>query len=851
MPTRKPRSPTDLLKQYRDKRKSGATPEPFGQRAAAEKPSASGAAGLFVVQQHRASHLHFDLRLEMDGVLKSWAVPKGPSANPADKRFAVHVEDHPIEYADFEGRIPDGNYGAGHVIIWDKGTWRALNDIDDGWRTGKLLFELAGYKLRGRWTLVRMKHRRTERDEPGGLENEPGNEWLLIKEHDGWTQPADFEFTNDSVMSGLTVHELADTGAPARRLMRAVRRYDPPKARATNKPPRPMLASPGEAFDRAGWLFEFKYDGYRLLGRKSESGVELLSRNGRDLTHLFPETASALRSLPFPRLLIDGEIVVNDATGRPSFSALQQRAALRDQVEIARAGRYAPATYYVFDLLEAGDYDLRSLPLKHRKRLLQSLLPSTGPTRYSEHVAGKGRSTYRAARQLGIEGIVGKRADSVYREGRSQDWIKVRARKSDDFVVVGWAPAKGDRADLGALLLAEYRAEQLCYVGRVGSGLGGELRRELLGLLRNLPDAPGLLDSNPGRWVQPVLVCEVAFTEYTREGHLRQPVFLRMRDDKEPTQCNGQYDDPHPRAPHAVPEIEVTITNRTKEFYPEKSLSKGDLIDYYDAIAPWMLPYLKDRPIVLTRFPDGIHGKSFYQRDAPEFVPDWIERKVLYSESTEREVHYFVVQNAAALKYLINLGTIPIHTWHSRIDDLERPDWCVLDLDPKDAPFSDVIAAARAIRVLAEEIELPAFLKTSGASGLHVLLPLGNQLTHDQSKTLAELMARIIVSRLPERTTITRRVKERGGKVYIDYLQNGHGQLLVAPFSARAEPAASVSMPLRWSELTARLRNDKYHLKNAPARMRRLGEDPMAEVLSLKPDLAASLERLAAIMQAN
>jgi bifunctional non-homologous end joining protein LigD len=836
MPTTKPRSPTDLLKQYRDKRKSGATPEPFGQRSSFEMPSTSNSTGLFVVQQHRASHLHFDLRLEMDGVLKSWAVPKGPSADPADKRFAAHVEDHPIEYADFEGRIPDGNYGAGSVIVWDAGIWRALNDIDDGWRTGKLLFELAGHKLRGRWTLVRMKPK------------QPGNEWLLIKERDAWARPAGFEFANDSIMSGLTVDELANRGASAKRLMRAVRRYKPPRARATDKPPKPMLASPGEAFDRAGWLFEFKYDGYRLLARKSESGVELISRNGRDLTHLFPETANALSSLPYPRLLIDGEIVVNDATGRPSFSALQQRAALRDQVEIARAGRYTPATYYVFDLLEAGDYDLRPLPLKHRKRLLQSLLPSTGPTRYSEHVAGKGRSTYRTARQLGIEGIVGKRADSAYREGRSQNWIKVRARKSDDFVVAGWAPAKGNPADLGALLLAEYRADKLCYVGRVGSGLRGALRSELLGLLRDLPDAPPLLDSNSGHWVEPALVCEVAFTEYTREGHLRQPVFLHLRDDKEPTQCTGQYDDPQPAPATATAEIEVTITNRNKEFYPEKSLTKGDLIDYYDAIAPWMLPYLKDRPIVLTRYPDGIHGKSFYQRDAPEFAPDWIERKVLYSESAEREVHYFVVQHAAALKYLINLGTIPIHTWHSRINDLERPDWCVLDLDPKEAPFSDVIVAARAIRDLAEEIELPAFLKTSGASGLHILIPLGNQLTHDQSRTLAELMARVIVSRLPDCTTITRSIKKRAGKVYIDYLQNGHGQLLVAPFSARAEPASSVSMPLRWSELTARLRNDKYHLKNAPARMRRLGEDPMARVLSLKPDLAASLEALAAIM---
>lgn len=838
MPTTKRPSPTDALKPYRDKRRPGATPEPFGADASTTRTDHGG---LFVVQQHRASHLHFDLRLEMDGVLKSWAVPKGPSADPADKRFAAHVEDHPIEYADFEGRIPDGNYGAGEVIVWDRGTWRDLNKTADGWRNGKLLFELDGHKLKGRWTLVRMGRRR------GTKAVDAGNDWLLIKEHDDWARPAPSTFPNDSILSGLTVDQLDDPDAPRRRLQRSLGRHELPKA-SPDRVPKPMLATAGEAFDRTGWLFEFKYDGYRLLARKSGEAVELLSRNGRDLSALFPEIVATLGALPYPQLLIDGEVVVNDATGRPSFAALQERAALRDASSIVTAARRRPATCYAFDLIEALGMDLRHLPLTDRKRWLRSVLPSVGPIRYSEHIAAEGRATYRTARRLGIEGIVGKRADAPYHEGRSRDWIKVRARKTDDFVVAGWTPAKGNAADLGALLLGEYRGPVLRDVGRVGSGLGGATRRDLLDRLGRLGEGEPLSDTPNAHWVTPRLVCEVEFTEYTRDGHLRQPVFHRLRDDKDPRDCTGGFDDPMPQAV-AAGTHDVPVTNAEKIFFPEKGLTKGDLVAYYDAIADWMLPYLEDRPIVLTRFPDGIHGKSFYQRDAPAFVPDWIERKVLYSESAEREVHYFIVQNRDALRYLVNLGTIPIHTWHSRIGNLEHPDWCVLDLDPKGAPFRDVIAAARVIRELAEEIEMPAFLKTSGASGLHVLLPLGRQLTHDQSRTLAELMARVTVSRLPDTTTITRSVRKRGGKVYIDYLQNGHGQLLVAPFSARAEPAASVSMPLRWSELTARLRNDRYHLKNAPARMRRLGEDPMADLLRLRPDLARSLERLASIME--
>src|SRR5262245_3295218 len=828
MPSRKPPASTDTLARYRDKRRPGATPEPFGKTPARAAPH--DGKRLFVVQRHEARAAHFDFRLEVDGVLRSWAVPKGPSANPADKRFAAHVEDHPLEYADFEGRIPAGNYGAGEVIVWDRGTWEPLNDVAEGMRTGKLLFDLHGHKLRGRWTLVRMKG--TDKDKDKG--------WLLIKENDSFARDAEHVYPDDSVLSGLTVEEMRNPGVREEDLKATLAEEDsvgPVKAPLDpiKYTPEPMLATTGEPFDREGWLFEIKYDGYRLFAAKQGKAVALVTRNGVSLTDQFPELVYAVSHLPVEELLIDGEVVVHNAEGRPSFGALQERLSLPSEHEVARAARYASATYYAFDLLRAAGYDLTTAPLLLRKQWLGNLLPTAGPVRYSDHVLKRGRDTYQAAIKLGLEGVVGKRADSRYLPGRSNDWVKVRQRPTGDFVIVGWYPVKSNPKDIGAVAIGEYRNGELVSVGRGGAGLTAALRRELMEKLAPLrTDKSVDQDANP---VEPKLVCEVAYREYTRDGHLRQPVFLRLRDDKRPEECVGRFDDPHARALKPA-EREVLVSNRDKIFYPEKGLTKGDLVDYYEAVSPWMLQYLKDRALVLTRFPDGIHGKSFYQRDAPEFVPDWLQREVLWSESAEHEVHYFIAQDMPSLKYLANMGTIPIHSWHSRITDLEHPDWLVLDLDPKDAPFDKVIAAARAVKVLADELDFPAFLKTSGSTGLHVLLPLARQLTHDHARTIGELMGRVLVKRHPDVVTITRSVRKRDGRVYIDYLQNGHGRLLVAPFSARAVPGAAVSMPLEWDELDNKLTNDKHHIKNAVKRMEKLGHDPLAPVLTMRPDLA-------------
>jgi len=837
--------PSTNLKTYRDRRLADATPEPFGRALV----PATGR--LFVVQQHRASHLHFDLRLEMDGVLRSWAVPKGPSPNMKDKRFAALVEDHPLDYANFEGTIPEGNYGAGQVIVWDRGTWQPIGDPREGLKKGKLLFDLHGFKLQGRWTLVRMKGGRN-----ASRAAEEGREWLFIKERDSFAAE-DGTFSDRSVLSGLTVEELAAPAAICRRRLTAARRLK--EAVQTGAVPAisPMLATAGEAFDHSDWLFELKYDGYRIMIDKRPDGVVLRSRNGHDLTTRFPEIArTAERILP-ERYLLDGELVVLNAAGVPDFSLLQSRAKLTGELEVARAAIEQPCTYFAFDLLALGDgqgkdIDLRAVPLFKRKQQLEKLLPPLGALRYSEHVARDGRSTYQAAVQLGLEGIVGKRRNSRYESGRSSAWIKVRHAKTADFVILGSAANRNNSRDIGSLALGEYRRGELAYVGRAGSGLNAEMRRTLEKAIARLPasERPEFVPEGQAvkvSWVKPTLAVEVAFKEYTRDGRLRHPVIQRLRPDKTPEECTGGFDDPGSLILEPAPEPEVAVTHPDKIFFPERALTKLDLIRYYEKISRWMLPYLADRPIVLTRYPDGIHGKSFYQRDAPDFVPDWIRREVLWSESAEREVRYFIVEGTAALKYLANLGTIPIHTAHSRVADLSHPDWCVLDLDPKSAPFADVITLARAVGELADELALPAYPKTSGKSGLHVIIPLARQLSHDHARTLAELMARVIVSRYPEISTVARSVRAREGKVYVDFGQNGQGRLLVAPFSVRAEPAASVSMPLRWTEVNGRLDNANYHISNAIRRMQRLGEDPLAGVLTEQPDLVRALSRLTEI----
>jgi len=821
----------DQLSAYRAKRSLGITPEPAGAVGAQD-------GSLFVVHKHAATHLHWDLRLQMEGVLRSWAVPKGPSANPDDKRLAVHVEDHPLEYADFEGLIPEGNYGAGAVIVWDRGEWVALEDPVAGLAKGKLLFDLRGYKLRGRWTLVKIK--KSER------------EWLLIKERDTHVRDPGTDFPEHSVLSGLTVEELKGGHDRAAGVRERIRALGAPEGTVPADGGQLMLAeTAAQAFDREGWLFEIKYDGYRMLAAGGAGGARLLSRNGNDFTASFPELARALRALPFGQALFDGEVVVHDAAGLPSFQRLQKRARLTRGPDVRRAAVELPAALYVFDLLAFEQWDLRGLPLVERKAIARDLLPPVGALRYADHVDRVGQAFFGQAVQLGLEGIVGKRADSPYRAGRSSHWQKVRADKTDDFVVAGFTAPKGSREGFGAIHVAWYEDDALVYAGRVGTGFSTEdlpaVRDTLEGMVRETPACRNAPAGQEHRWTEPTMVAEVRYKEVTEEGLLRQPVFVRFRDDKPPQDClrRAGAEAATAAAPTIRPgRVEVVLSNLDKVFWPEEGYTKGDLIAFYRTVAPWMLPYLQDRPLVMTRYPDGIGGKSFFQKDAPVFAPDWIRTEVVYSDDAEREIRYFVADDADALVYVANLGTIPLHVWASRIATLEQPDWAIIDLDPKEAPFTDVVTVAQAARTLCDAIDFPCYVKTSGSSGLHVLLPLGRRCTHDQSRQVAEVLARVLARQLPEIATIKRLPTQREGKVYLDYLQNGRGKLLVAPFSVRPLPGAPVSTPLEWDEVTPDLDIRRFTIRTVPERLAARARDPLRDVLEVQADLGDALGKL-------
>src|SRR5690242_17004758 len=851
MPSRK----SDPLFPYRAKRSLEQTPEPAGSPV--PSPSTS-AGGLFVVHKHAARRLHYDLRLEVDGVLRSWAVPKGPSFDPRDKRLAVLVEDHPLEYGAFEGMIPKGNYGAGAVIVWDRGRWTPIGDPTEGMQQGKLLFELQGVKLRGVWTLVKLK--------------KGENEWLLIKERDGYAGP-DRAVSEESVLSGLTVEDLETGRTPADGIRSELQRLSAVRSQVRAAAVRLMLAETRtEPFSAPEWAFELKLDGYRALAVRDGTS-RILSRNANDLSACFPELTQALDALPFEQLLLDGELVALDEAGRPNFQRLQQRAQLRRALDIRHASVECPVTFFAFDLLAFEDFDLRPLPLIERKALLRRAVPKVGVIRLLDHYVADGETLYREVQKLGLEGIVGKRLDSAYKPGRSPAWIKIRPRRSEDFVIVGFSAPKGSRIGFGALHLGRYQDGMLTYCGRAGSGFSEEqltgVRTNLDALRRDQPACTGLLPQEPGTaWVEPRLVCEVEFTEWTEEGLLRQPVFLRFREDKTPEECvgggkageSGEAENATPRTGVDAPsepqasarrrpvrraqDTSVEFSNLQKVFWPEEGYTKGDLIDYYRQIAPWILPYLADRPVVLTRYPDGIAGKSFFQMDAPGFVPRWIRTERRWSEQAAREIDYFICDDESSLAYLINLGTIPLHVWSSRVSTIEHPDWCVLDLDPKGAPMRDVVAVAQATHDLCEKLRLPNYVKTSGSSGLHVMIPLGCQCRHDEARSFGELLARLIKAELPEISTLARQVSRREGKVYIDYLQNGSGRLIVVPFSVRPLSGAPVSTPLRWSEVTPELDIRNYTIRNLPARMRKLKRDPLHDVLRLQPDLASILDRV-------
>lgn len=639
----------------------------------------------------------------------------------------------------------------------------------------------------------------------------------------------------------------SDGGAAIVAALRKVRA--PERAVAARDVTLMLASSAGKAFSSAGWLFELKYDGYRMLVERRGGTVRLLSRNGKDLTASFPDIVEAVSSLPHDRFIIDGEVVVQDANGMPRFQLLQKRARFNNSRESPKHAAELPATLYAFDLIAFDDFDVRPIPQIERKRLLRMMLPEVaGTVRYSEHVEERGVDFFAAAEAMGLEGMVAKKSDAPYRGGRSTDWMKVRAHRSGDFVIVGFKTSSQSRG-FGSFHVAAHRDGVLMYAGSVGTGVTPAIIDDAWShcSAHVIPAAActGAPKTKTDTWVEPVLVCAVRYLEWTDAGSLRHPVFLGLRSDKSPAECVYNVHDADASEPAiAVKSDELKITNPDKVFWPEDGYTKGDLIEYYRAVSARMLPFLRDRPVVLTRFPDGIHGKSFFQKDAPGHAPSWLRTETVWSEGSERDLAYFVADDERSLLFLANAGSIPLHIWTSRVSTLDRPDWCVLDLDPKDAPFTDVVRVALTAREVCSSIGMPCHVKTSGSSGLHLLLPLGRQCTHDQSRVIGELMARTIVRELPDIATVTRAITKRGGRVYIDYLQNGHGKLLVAPYSVRALPGAPVSAPLAWREVNSRLDIRTFTIRTVPARVAKQKADPIAPVMEEVPDLVAVLTAL-------
>jgi bifunctional non-homologous end joining protein LigD len=831
--------PDDPLHEYHRKRDQSRTPEPFARR---QRTAVVGTqtGGLFVVQQHAARRMHWDLRLEVGGVLASWAVPKGPSLDSREKRLAVRTEDHPLEYADFEGIIPEGNYGAGAMIVWDGGTYTTSkgSDVAADIAAGKVEIDFSGHKLRGRWALVRTK-------------GAGGKDWLLLCKQPTPAITGELVVERPaSILSGLTVEELAEGVDRTDALAARAEALRAPRLREPNPVVTPMLAETAAApFSKKGWIFELKHDGIRMLASRER----LRSRSVRDVTSLFPEVANAARHLACAQFVVDGEIVALDERGASSFELLQRRMTLADTQAISTARRTVPVVAFCFDLLAVAGFDLRGVPLRARKELLRVLLPPVGVLRYTDHIADDGEEFFETVRQAELEGIIGKRSDSVYTSGRrSRDWLKIPVKREADLAIVGYLSGQGSRQRLGSLMLAWNDGERLIYAGNVGSGLNGKTIDTLLSELEHDRRSTPAFDGTPEKkgqtpgigeafYVEPKLVARVHYAQVTSARVLRQPRFVALREDKSVADCDAPPPsrDLLPAAPPPPEPQRLQVSNREKVFFPRDGYTKGDLLTYYERIWPQMSPYLRDRPVVLTRYPDGIDGKNFFQKNAPDFTPDWVPTYRV--EDTD----YFVCNELPSLLYVINSGCIPVHVWSSRCATIDHPDWAILDLDPKGAPFASVVTIARSIHGLLQRLNIPHGLKTSGQDGLHVLIPLGGDLTHAQARSFAEVLARVVVRDHQDIATVARPLGERGGKVYVDFLQNGHGKTIVAPFSVRPRDGAPVSMPLQWRELVDDLDPRRFSIETAPSYFRRR-KDPLRAILEQRTDIEQALGELAA-----
>jgi len=817
------------LKEYAKKRNFSRTPEP----SAAERKAGGFR---FVVQKHRSSHFHYDLRLEHRGVLKSWAVPKGISTNPADKHLAIQVEDHPFDYKDFEGLIPKGNYGAGSVIIWDEGTYTLVVDragsrstaekqMTQALAKGHLSILFKGKKLQGEYALVKLKNGE--------------NQWLIIKKADEYATPAGIA-DERSVRSGRTLEEIENEGSAAPRDSRgpSLSGIDFKGAAKSRLPSfvEPMLATlVDESFDRDGWIFEVKWDGYRSIAIVKKGSAKLFSRAGKAFHGKFPAVEEALKGLPFDAIF-DGEIAVLDKEGRSDFQMLQEYL----------MSRKGPVVYYVFDCLYAGSHDLRTLPLKRRREILETILPVSDAVRLSGYIAKDGKEFFRAAEKNGVEGIVAKSLRSSYRSGvRSRDWLKMKAQKRQEAIVCGFTEGRSSRKYFGALVLGVYRDGVLTFAGHAGSGFDEKGLKAMYAKLKPLitdgsPFARKPRTNMPVTWVKPELVVEVKFSEWTKDKLMRQPVVLGLSEGKAPSAVV----DEQPEAGDTEKRFANTkarLSNLYKVFWPRERLMKKDMIRYYWRMSDWILPYLKDRPQSLNRFPDGIAGESFFQKDMGNAAPEWAAT-VKIADETGKESNYLLCQDADTLIYMANLGCIEINVWNSAVGRLDKPDYVVFDFDPVDVPFSRVVEAVLATKRVLDEIGAPAFCKTSGSKGMHIYVPIKPVYSFEQALNFAHLVNIVIRQRLPRAVSLERMPGKRKGMIYLDYLQNRRGATMAAPYSLRPRAGATVSTPLDWSEVDSKLDPGRFNIRTVPKRVEKIG-DPWKGLFRHRLDLGKALEK--------
>jgi len=800
------------LADYFKKRNFRKTPEPNGQPHIKQSDKGKLA---FVIQEHHATALHYDFRLEINGVLKSWAVPKGPSMNPHEHHLAIQTEDHPFSYRTFEGVIPEGNYGAGNVIIWDEGWYESRKGdpkeqqktLAKELATGHITFILHGKKLHGEFALIKMPHAKED------------NAWLLVKKGDKFASTYDITLQDTSVKSHRKVDELG-----AHNKLPDLSNY-PKKPAPTHV--KPMLCTlVDQPFNRSDWLFEIKWDGYRAIGSHNDHKVSLYSRLDNDFSHKYPPVVEALHDLKHD-VVVDGEIVVVDKAGVAHFEWLQNWN--RDPEGHLR--------YYIFDILWCNGHDLSNLPLHSRKAILKSILPKSEVLQYNDDIERNGVGLFKEMQRRGLEGIVAKRADSPYHQNvRGADWLKAKTSLRQEVVIGGYTEPRGGRQYLGSLLVGVYEKGVFTYVGHSGGGIPDEQRKLLRDKLDTLSrkSSPFAVEPEPNapvHWTRPELVCEMSFSEWTKEGYMRQPKYEGLRSDKEavsvhrekPKATRPEARESDSTIPGTRTKLPFELTHLDKVFFPRHKYTKGDLISYYTAVADYMLPYLKDRPCSMLRMPSGITGDSFFQKNN-EHLPEWVPSADIFSESNNANLHWIVGGQLNTLLYMVQLGCVEINPWNSRVAHLDKPDWIVIDLDPEGVSFGKVVEVAKIVHEVCNEWHIPTYPKTSGKTGIHIYIPLHAKYTYEQGKNLAHLIALEVNKRAPKLTSVERMPEKRKNKIYLDFLQNREGQTLAAPYSVRPTPDASVSTPLHWDEVNDQLKPSNFTIQNMPARLKKVGD---------------------------